>query len=335
MQARSQILAALTGGDSDARASALTRLESLEAIADGELVAALLALLASADKQLRRRAAGVLAATAGEQLGLLRAALCDSDPQRRWGAAFALQRGGHADEDVFAVALEAIGEDDADVRWSAAGVVCQAVSRHPRLADRLAHTVATGTSAQRKMALYSLRDLGLERVDVYLAALKDEDSGVRLAALAALGSCVGASALVSARLELCRDGDADVGVRRAATAALEKIMRDEDDLAAKTCVPCHGGVPVLSEAEQQGLLARVADWQLVDGHHLRRNFEFRDFVSALAFVNSVGEIAEKQGHHPDIHLAWGKVGVEIWTHAVDGLTESDFILAAKIDRLCL
>jgi len=77
----------------------------------------------------------------------------------------------------------------------------------------------------------------------------------------------------------------------------------------------------------------VPDWQVVDEHHLARTFRFPDFVSALAFVNRVGELAETEGHHPNIFLAWGKVTVEVWTHKVDALTESDFILAAKIDRL--
>jgi 4a-hydroxytetrahydrobiopterin dehydratase len=71
----------------------------------------------------------------------------------------------------------------------------------------------------------------------------------------------------------------------------------------------------------------------VDGHHLRREFGFGDFVSALALVNKVGELAESEGHHPDIQLSWGRVVVEIWTHKIDGLTESDFVLAAKIDQL--
>lgn len=74
-------------------------------------------------------------------------------------------------------------------------------------------------------------------------------------------------------------------------------------------------------------------WQVVEEHHLKRSFKFPDFKSALAFVNLVGGIAEEQGHHPDIVLGWGKVEITTWTHAVDGLTESDFILAAKIDRL--
>jgi 4a-hydroxytetrahydrobiopterin dehydratase len=107
------------------------------------------------------------------------------------------------------------------------------------------------------------------------------------------------------------------------------------DLANRECVPCRGGVPPLAGAELDRLLAELGpnDWRVVDGHHLEKEYRFHDFVSALAFVNRVGEEAERQGHHPDLHLAWGKVGVTIWTHKIDGLTESDFVLAAKLDRL--
>lgn len=104
-------------------------------------------------------------------------------------------------------------------------------------------------------------------------------------------------------------------------------------LAEKNCVPCRGGVPPLKGAELGKLSSQTPDWQVVDEHHLQRDFRFSDFRAALDFTNRVGELAEDQGHHPDIYLAWGKVGIEIWTHKIDGLTESDFILAAKIDRL--
>jgi len=107
-------------------------------------------------------------------------------------------------------------------------------------------------------------------------------------------------------------------------------------LADKTCVPCKGGVPPLKGKEltqMQQQLPESAHWKVVDEHHLERMYKFPDFKSALAFVNKVGALAEEQGHHPDIFLAWGKVGITTWTHKVDGLTESDFILAAKIDRL--
>ncbi|GMU38879.1 MAG: 4a-hydroxytetrahydrobiopterin dehydratase [Phycisphaerae bacterium] len=104
-------------------------------------------------------------------------------------------------------------------------------------------------------------------------------------------------------------------------------------LASKTCVPCRGGVPPLNGDELRALLALVPGWEAVNEHHLAKTFAFPDFVSALAFVNRIGELAEQQGHHPDLTLSWGRVGVTIWTHKIDGLTESDFILAAKIDAL--
>ena len=103
-------------------------------------------------------------------------------------------------------------------------------------------------------------------------------------------------------------------------------------LAEKTCVPCRGGVPPLTAEEIRPLQAQVEDWSVVNDHHVEKQFKFKDFKTALDFVNKVGAIAEDQGHHPDIFLAWGKVDVRIWTHKIDGLTESDFILAAKIDK---
>ena len=106
------------------------------------------------------------------------------------------------------------------------------------------------------------------------------------------------------------------------------------DLSDKHCVPCRGGVPALKGAELQAWLKQLpAGWELVQEHHLTRSYKFPDFVKALAFVNELGAVAEGEGHHPDIFLAWGLVRLEIFTHKVDGLTESDFILAAKADRL--
>ena len=104
-------------------------------------------------------------------------------------------------------------------------------------------------------------------------------------------------------------------------------------LADKKCVPCRGGTPPLNGAELQNLHSNVPDWQVVDEHHLYREFRFPDFKQALDFVNRAGAIAEAEGHHPDILLSWGKAAFTTWTHKIDGLTESDFILAAKIDRL--
>lgn len=105
------------------------------------------------------------------------------------------------------------------------------------------------------------------------------------------------------------------------------------DLAAKQCVPCRGGVPPLAHEAIQALMQQVPGWQVIREHHLVRTFPFPDFRSALDFANRIGALAEEQGHHPDLYLSWGKVEVHIWTHKIDGLTESDFILAAKIDRL--
>lgn len=105
------------------------------------------------------------------------------------------------------------------------------------------------------------------------------------------------------------------------------------ELAQKTCVPCRGGVPPLTADQIRPLQAQVKDWAVVNNHHLEKQFKFPDFKTALDFVNRVGNLAEEQGHHPDIFLAWGKVGITIWTHKIDGLTESDFILAAKIEEL--
>ncbi len=104
-------------------------------------------------------------------------------------------------------------------------------------------------------------------------------------------------------------------------------------LAEKSCVPCRGGVAPLRGAELARFSAEVANWTVVHEHHLERELQFPDFQTALDFTNRVGALAEAEGHHPDIYLAWGKVGVKIWTHKIDGLTESDFVLAAKIDRL--
>jgi 4a-hydroxytetrahydrobiopterin dehydratase len=105
------------------------------------------------------------------------------------------------------------------------------------------------------------------------------------------------------------------------------------ELAGKTCVPCRGDVPPLKGEKLEELSRQVPDWEVVDEHHLGRKFRFKNFREALDFVNRVGELAEEQAHHPDIELGWGRVGITIFTHKIDGLTESDFILAAKVDRL--
>lgn len=105
------------------------------------------------------------------------------------------------------------------------------------------------------------------------------------------------------------------------------------ELAKKHCEPCSGGVAPLGGDQLTGFARQVPGWRLVNEHHLSRTFSFPDFMQGLEFVNMVGRLAEEEGHHPDIQLSWGRVVVQIFTHKIDGLTESDFILAAKIDEL--
>jgi 4a-hydroxytetrahydrobiopterin dehydratase len=106
------------------------------------------------------------------------------------------------------------------------------------------------------------------------------------------------------------------------------------DLAARQCIPCRGGVPPLAGEELNNFHDELGNsWELVESHHLEKLFSFDDFRQALDFTNRVGELAEEQDHHPDIYLAWGRVKVTIWTHKIDGLTESDFVFAAKVDAL--
>ena len=105
------------------------------------------------------------------------------------------------------------------------------------------------------------------------------------------------------------------------------------DLAKKTCIPCRGGVPPLKGAQLEDLQDKLKnDWKIINEHHLEKEYSFKNFKEALNFTVKVGELAENQDHHPDIFLTWGKVKVTIWTHKIDGLTESDFIFAAKTDR---
>ncbi|MBN1553263.1 MAG: 4a-hydroxytetrahydrobiopterin dehydratase [Phycisphaerae bacterium] len=104
-------------------------------------------------------------------------------------------------------------------------------------------------------------------------------------------------------------------------------------LANKTCIPCKGGVPALRGEALEELASKTPDWDVVGEHYLHRVWTWKNFAEALAFVNRVGALAEEQGHHPTIELSWGRVVVDIHTHKIDGLTESDFILAAKIDAL--
>ena len=104
-------------------------------------------------------------------------------------------------------------------------------------------------------------------------------------------------------------------------------------LADNKCVPCRGGVPPLDSPKTQELLGQLEQgWELNKDGHIERMYTFNNFAEALAFVNRVGNVAEEEGHHPDLYLAWGKCKVEIWTHKINGLTESDFFMAAKADR---
>ena len=106
------------------------------------------------------------------------------------------------------------------------------------------------------------------------------------------------------------------------------------ELASRECVPCRSAEDPLGPEAIAPLHAQLdADWRVVDNHHLERAYTFKNFAEALEFANRVGALAEEVFHHPDLHLAWGKVGVVIWTHKIKGLHEADFVFAAKCDRL--
>ena len=134
-------------------------------------------------------------------------------------------------------------------------------------------------------------------------------------------------------------GSAEIFRHRVEPSEFARLVRDRRSsgsasLASEECVPCRGGVPPLKGPELESMAAELGSaWRVVDEHHLEKEFRFPDFEQALSFTNAAGAIAEREGHHPDIHLAWGKVRIEIWTHKIDGLTRSDFVLAAKIDRI--
>ncbi len=105
-------------------------------------------------------------------------------------------------------------------------------------------------------------------------------------------------------------------------------------LSTKTCIPCQGGTPPLKGEALSTLFSELEKgWEIVKEHHLEKNYRFKNFRQALAFTISVGELAEQEHHHPDIFLTWGKVKLTLWTHKIDGLTESDFIFAAKSDLM--
>jgi 4a-hydroxytetrahydrobiopterin dehydratase len=106
------------------------------------------------------------------------------------------------------------------------------------------------------------------------------------------------------------------------------------ELAALECVPCKGGIPPMQGEALASWAQRLGgDWQVIDGHHLAKEFRFKDFRQALAFTNQVGELAETVNHHPDLLLSWGRVLVTLWTHKIGGLSETDFVFAAKVDAL--
>ncbi|MFN2386250.1 MAG: 4a-hydroxytetrahydrobiopterin dehydratase [Thermoanaerobaculia bacterium] len=106
------------------------------------------------------------------------------------------------------------------------------------------------------------------------------------------------------------------------------------ELAGKTCVPCRGGIPPMTKAQAEGILASVPDWTLEqNATRLTRRFEFEDFRKAMEFVNRIADVAEQEQHHPDIAIHWNKVDLVLWTHKIGGLHENDFILAAKVDQL--
>jgi 4a-hydroxytetrahydrobiopterin dehydratase len=112
------------------------------------------------------------------------------------------------------------------------------------------------------------------------------------------------------------------------------VVDDMEGLAAKSCVPCRGGVAPLSPEDAERLLRQTPGWTLEEGGtRLRRGLEFRDFVAAMQFVNRVADLAEEQGHHPDIAIHWNRVDLTLWTHKIGGLHENDFILAARVNRL--
>lgn len=106
------------------------------------------------------------------------------------------------------------------------------------------------------------------------------------------------------------------------------------DLSNKKCIPCRIGAPTLNEDEIKELIKELKEgWEVIDNKKLKKTYKFKDFKEALEFTNKVGKLAEEEGHHPVIHLSWGKVVLELWTHKIGGLHENDFILAAKIDKI--
>lgn len=113
-------------------------------------------------------------------------------------------------------------------------------------------------------------------------------------------------------------------------------MTNTCSLKDKHCIPCQGGIPPLNLQESQTFLDQLAKgWDINNAGHLYKNYEFSNFIDAMNFANKIAQVAEQEGHHPDLFISWGACKVEIWTHKIHGLTESDFILAAKIDEISL
>ncbi|MCQ4924491.1 4a-hydroxytetrahydrobiopterin dehydratase [Tissierella carlieri] len=107
-----------------------------------------------------------------------------------------------------------------------------------------------------------------------------------------------------------------------------------NDLLSKKCIPCSIGAIPLNQEEIYDYSKNLKDgWQVIEGKYIEKTYKFKDFIEALNFTNKIGELAEKEGHHPDIYLSWGKVALKLWTHKIKGLHENDFILAAKIDNI--
>ncbi len=109
------------------------------------------------------------------------------------------------------------------------------------------------------------------------------------------------------------------------------------DLATRHCVPCEGGTPPMNRSEAEAYLASVAGWKLIEGEPLKitRSVKFKDFVGAMQFVNKLAEVAEAEGHHPDFCVSWSRVKLDLFTHSIGGLSENDFIMAAKINELVM
>ena len=122
---------------------------------------------------------------------------------------------------------------------------------------------------------------------------------------------------------------------RAGDETVEVAEVTNSSLAEMHCVPCRGGVPPLTAAEIEPLLAQLDEgWTVEDGRKLVKSFKVRNFVAAMELANAIAPVAEAEGHHPDLYVRYGELRVDLWTHKIDGLAESDFIMAAKIDRAC-